>query len=547
MGKRDPEPRTLLHRNHLMSDKKGDDFVKNLEEQLRDMLGKANLSFIVNQEGREAEEDTAPPTPTAEDDEVIDRLKSIREFNFKPRHIRDYLDRYIIRQDEGKKVLSVAICDHYNHVRRCIDTPDIEHEEYTKHNVMFVGPTGVGKTYMMRCAARLIGVPFVKADATKFTETGYVGHDVEDLVRDLVKAADGDVDLAQYGIIFLDEIDKIASQSSVGKDVSGRGVQINLLKLMEETEVSLFSQTDLIGQMQAVMNMQRGKDGGPRTISTKHILFIVSGAFDRLAEDVKKRISASQIGFSGRSADDLDESEFLRQATTKDFITYGFEPEFIGRIPVRVVFDALSTNDLEQIMVSSEGNVLDQYRHDFEGYGIDFHITEEAVREIAERTQEEKTGARGLMTVLERLFRDYKYELPSTAIRHFEVTKRTVEEREAALAEILEQKDSAKREVLRDDVKRFAHDFQEHHGIKITFAKDAIEAVIDKCLEEDRTVRGFTEHHLKDLEYAIKLISRNSGKTGFSITRRLIENPADELARRVADSFKAARSGGEDI
>jgi ATP-dependent Clp protease ATP-binding subunit ClpX len=530
-----------------MSDKKGDDFVKNLEDQIRDMLGKANLSFVVDQETGQATRDTSPSPPPPEDEEEVDRLKPIREFNLKPRDIRDYLERYIIRQDEGKKVLSVAICDHYNHVRRCIDRPEIEPEEHTKHNVMFVGPTGVGKTYMMRCAARLIGVPFVKADATKFTETGYVGHDVEDLVRDLVKAAEGDVELAQYGIIFLDEIDKIASQSTVGKDVSGRGVQINLLKLMEETDVSLFSQTDLIGQMQAVMNMQRGKGGGPRIISTKHILFIVSGAFGRLAEDVKKRISASQIGFAGRSADDLDESEFLRQATTKDFITYGFEPEFVGRLPVRVVFDALSANDLEQIMVSSEGNVLDQYRHDFEGYGIEFHMDDEAIREIAERAHEEKTGARGLMTVLERLFRDYKYELPSTAIRNFDVTKRTVEEREAALAEILEQKDSAKREALRDDVKRFADDFQERHGIKLTFAKDALEAVVDKCLEEDRTVRGFTEHHLKDLEYAIKLITRNSGKSSFSVTRRLIDNPADELARRVADSFKAARSGGDGV
>ena len=350
-----------------------------------------------------------------------------------------------------------------------------------------------------------------------------------------MKAADGNIDLAQYGIIFLDEIDKIASQATVGKDVSGRGVQINLLKLMEETDVSLFSQTDLIGQMQAIMNMQRGNEENPRTLSTRHILFIVSGAFDSLAENVKKRISASQIGFSRGSPDGLVESEFLRLATTKDFIAYGFEPEFIGRIPVRVVFDALSEKDLEKIMKSSEGNVLEQYRHDFEGYGIEFQIDSEAIREIAKLAHEEKTGARGLMTVLERLFREYKYELPSTTIRAFDVTKRTIVERKMALTELLEQGNSAKRDELHNEVKRFAKDFQKHHGIKIVFTKNAIETVIDKCLNEGKTVRGLAENYLKDLEYGIKLISRNTGEAEFSITKRLIENPAKELARHVAN------------
>ncbi|MCB0387099.1 MAG: AAA family ATPase, partial [Bdellovibrionales bacterium] len=243
---------------------------------------------------------TSPPPPsddeTREHDEV---LKQIRAFNRKPKEIRDYLDRFVIRQDEAKKVLAVAICDHYNHVRQCIEKPKLAEKEYNKQNILLLGPTGVGKTYLMRNIAKLIGVPFVKADATKFSETGYVGNDVEDLVRDLYKLADQNAELAQYGIIYIDEIDKIAgSNATGGKDVSGRGVQINLLKLMEDADVNLFSPHDMMSQMQAMMDMSRGGKKQKRTLSTKNILFIVSGAFDKLAENVRKRLDKGQIGFA---------------------------------------------------------------------------------------------------------------------------------------------------------------------------------------------------------------------------------------------------------
>ncbi len=512
--------------------------VNSLEDQLRSMFKNANLSFVMpGMQTNEKEEEKAPPPET---DSKSD-LQPIRDFNFKPREVSDYLDRFVIRQNEAKKVLSVAICDHYNHVKQCIDNPSRQNKEYSKHNVILLGPSGVGKTYLMRCISKLIGVPFVKADATKFSETGYVGHDVDDLVRDLVKAANGNIELAQYGIIYLDEIDKIASRNGSGKDVSGRGVQTTLLKLMEETDVSLFSQTDIIGQMQAVMNMQQGKGDQKRTINTRHILFIVSGAFDQLGQQVMKRIKSSKIGF-GHEAKATDEtSDYLHKVRTRDFIEYGFEPEFIGRLPVRVVCNPLSASDLEKIMLSSEGSVLKQYRQDFDGYGVHLDIDRMAISKIAEMAHKEKTGARGLMTVLERIMRDFKFELPSAGIKTLKITADTIKDPASALTKLLEENRDARTELLYNDIEKFIESFHVKHSIKLQFNKEATKAIIDICLKENLTVLGFCRDRFNDLEYGITLISHNTGKDTFKITKKFVLNPGKELSKWVAESFQAQR------
>ena len=533
-----------------MSKKDDDNPLEEIQKQLQDLLKNKNMqvAFAPFMQGMNpSSDDKEPEKPKSggkkekePEPAKEDPLDSIRSFDRKPKEVRDYLDRFVIKQEQAKRVLSVAVCDHYNHVRRCIRDTRAQSAEYLKPNVLLLGPTGVGKTYLMRNVAKLIGVPFVKADATKFSETGYVGNDVDDHVRDLVKQADGNVELAQYGIIYVDEIDKIAAESSRGgRDVSGRGVQINLLKLMEETEVNLQSSQDMMGQMKAFMEMQRGGKPGKSTISTKNILFIVSGAFDQLAESVRKRLDLTRIGFGSSGEQDMASSEinFLNKAETQDFIKYGFEPEFIGRLPVRVACDELTKEDLAEILLSSEGSALDQYRKDFDGYNIKFDIGNPAINEVAKLAATEKTGARGLVTVLERIFRDFKFELPSTSIRRFSVDADTVSRPQAALKELIADNLDLLDENLLVDVDRFVDSFKREHGLELRFRKAAKVAVVKEASEQNRSVLALCEKKFKDFEHGLKIISQRTGKNSFNIDKKVIDDPDKELSRWVVESF----------
>ncbi len=513
-----------------------------LEEQLRALMGKLGPMFG-GQEVPGASRAAEEPGNQGGTSDAQSVLDAIEHFRFRPRDIRAYLDRFVIRQDEAKKVLSVAVCDHYNHVRRCVAGDADGAGEYLKHNVILLGPTGVGKTYLLRCIARLIGVPFVKADATKFSETGYVGRDVDDLVRDLVAAADGNLELAQYGIIYLDEVDKIAAQGGSGKDVSGRGVQTALLKLMEEADVSLFSQTDLLGQMQAIMELQRGGKTPPRTINTRHILFIMSGAFDTLPELIRKRLGQGPIGFGqAQNLHGKPEEEWLHAVDTRDFITYGFEPEFIGRLPVRVVCDPLDVDDLEAVMLHAEGSILRQYEQDFAGYGLQASFSAEAIREVAERAYTEKTGARGLMTVLERLLRNYKFELPSTALRTLDIDAETVQDPDGRLQALLSH-DAAQAGLvqLQEELDVRIARFEEETGITLRFPPDVATLFLEHCRSKEQSVEAYWQAHFRDLEYGFQLLAGHTGRKHFRLTKGFVRNPSGTLSDWVAKSVAKER------
>jgi ATP-dependent Clp protease ATP-binding subunit ClpX len=469
-------------------------------------------------------------------------VDSVFQFNKRPREVKAYLDRFVIKQEEAKKVLSVALCDHYHHVRLAMEGR--AQSNYAKQNIILLGPTGVGKTYLIRSVAELIGVPFVKADATKFSETGYVGGDIEDLVRELLRRSDGDVERAQYGIIYIDEIDKIASVNTPsGRDVSGRGVQTNLLKLMEETEVSARSPQDIAGQVQALLEMQRGKKSAG-VINTKHILFIVSGAFGGLEKIVRQRLREATIGFGARTHT-LEDEDCLQQATTRDFITFGFEPEFIGRLPVRVVCQPLEVDDLFLILRTSEGSIIRQYEQTFAAYGIEVLFQDDGLRQIAALAGEERTGARGLMTVCERVFREFKYELPSTKVKRFVVTRDVVTNPTAELKKLLAEKEEQERDVGRRLVQEFAERFRESHGLQIRITDEATELLLAMASEQSLAVRDLCSAKFKDFQFGLKLIAQSSGQREFTVNCEVVRDPDKALSEWVVASYRDKNGDSE--
>lgn len=336
----------------------------------------------------------------------------------KPKEIKEFLDEYVIGQDKTKKILSVAVYNHYKRIEHDDAAGDVELQ---KSNILMVGPTGSGKTFLVQNLARILNVPFAVADATSLTEAGYVGEDVETILLKLIQAADNDIEAAERGIIYIDEIDKIARKSenpSITRDVSGEGVQQALLKVIEGTNASVPPQGGRKHPHQECLH-----------IDTTNILFICGGAFDGIEKIISDRIGKKGLGFGANieSKKEMNLTELLEQIVPQDLLKFGLIPELVGRLPVFTTLDQLDKNTLIKILTEPKNALIKQYQTLFSFDNVQLEFTDEAIEAIAEKAIERNTGARGLRAIIEEAMSDIMFETPSDdSIRKVTVTRRCI-------------------------------------------------------------------------------------------------------------------------
>ncbi len=547
---------------------------------------------------------------------AIDKVKAPpkrkQEINFdlKPEELIAYLDQFVVKQDNAKAILATKICTHFNRIRRGRDGREDAGPETRvgniKNNVLMIGPTGVGKTYVIKLIANKIGVPFVKGDATKFSETGYVGGDVEDLVRDLVREADNDIELAENGIIYIDEIDKISSSRNIiGADVSRTGVQRALLKPMEETEVDLKVPHDPISMIQEIERFRKTGKREKQAVNTANILFIMSGAFTDLVPIIQKRLTKQEIGFGARIKDSQEQIDVLKHIKSEDLIQFGFESEFVGRLPVRAVFEHLSEQDLYNILKKPNNPILLGKKLDFAAYGIEIKFEDQVLQMLAELAFAENTGARGLVSAVEKTLLEFEKKLPSTQVKKFPATKAIINNPEKSIEKMAaapnEANSSASFEKLAqeerqrikqylesnqkhiadkynltmtpsrmnivalsyaknimdienlvkhikanyDEIKKIELYFFKNHDINIVLEEDAIDFIMEQLIEAPIGLKDIYHKVNTDFEHGLKLVREKTGRSRFFITRQALLNPEDYNRRMIKSKFGSDSAEGK--
>ncbi|MGD2037035.1 MAG: AAA family ATPase [Desulfobacterales bacterium] len=526
-------------------------------------------------------------------------------FDLKPEELIAYLDQFVVKQESAKAILATKICTHFNRIKRAQEGHENSDRAsmvgHIKNNVLMIGPTGVGKTYIIKLIANKIGVPFVKGDATKFSETGYVGGDVEDLVRDLVREADDDVELAQFGIIYIDEIDKIASsRNTIGADVSRTGVQRALLKPMEETEVDLKVPHDPISMIQEIEKYRKTGKREKQSVNTTNILFIMSGAFTDLVPIIQKRLSRQGIGFGAKIKDTQKQIDILTHVKSEDLIQFGFESEFVGRLPVRSVFEYLTEKDLYNILKNPNNPIILGKKLDFAAYGIDIKFEDQVLQMLAKQAAAENTGARGLVSAVEKTFIEFEKQLPSTQVKKFPATTELIKDPKKSIHELTASSNEGKsaevfeklarderHSILQylelnkkhlsakynltltqprmnivaqfyaknvmdienvvkhiksnyDEIKKIELYFFKNHDINIVLEEDAIDFIMEQLIEAPIQLDDIFKKVNVDFEHGLKLAREKTGHSRYFINRQALLDPEAYIKRLIQSELGAA-------
>ncbi|MBW2469073.1 MAG: AAA family ATPase [Deltaproteobacteria bacterium] len=536
--------------------------------------------------------DQVKPTP---------RRKKTINFDLKPEELIAYLDQFVVKQDNAKAILATKICTHFNRIRRAREGHEpgnsVTRVGSIKNNVLMIGPTGVGKTYVIKLIAAKIGVPFVKGDATKFSETGYVGGDVEDLVRDLVREADDDIELAECGIIYIDEIDKIASSRNIiGADVSRTGVQRALLKPMEETEVDLKVPHDPISMIQEIERFRKTGKREKQSVNTANILFIMSGAFTDLEPIIQKRLTKQEIGFGARIERSHESYDVFAQVKSEDLIRFGFETEFVGRLPVRAVFENLSEQDLYEILKNPNNPIILGKKLDFAAYDIEIKFEDQLLHMLAQQAFTESTGARGLVSAVEKTLLEFEKKLPSTRIKKFPATLDIVKHPQSSiekltradapyLDEMFESLDREERQRIiqyldsnkahlenkynltmtpsrvnlvaqayaknimdiesvvkrikshYDEIKKMELQFFKNHDMNIVLEDDAIDFIMEQLIQAPIDLKNVYQKIDMDFKHGLKLAREKTGRRRFFITRQALLDPEAFISQMIQSEF----------